>query len=157
MNAEEPIMPIARRHLILLPAALFGLPGAAEAATRRLNHHRGVALRGYDTVAWFTEGGPRRGSARHLASWGGTTWHFDSAENLARFVAEPEAFAPRFGGFCAFGVARGYKVDIDPEAWHIHVGRLYLNYDRGVQRQWQQDIAGHIATAEANWPRLMDS
>jgi 8-oxo-dGTP pyrophosphatase MutT (NUDIX family) len=61
-----------------------------------------------------------------------------------------------YGGFCAFGVARGYKVDIDPEAWHIRDGVLYLNYDREVQRQWQRDIPGNIARAEANWPRLAE-
>ena len=150
-------MPLARRHLLLAPALLLALPGRAEAATRRLNHQRGVMLRGFDTVAWFTEGAPRRGSAAHQAGWGGASWHFASAENRARFVADPQAFAPQFGGFCAFGVARGYKVDIDPDAWHIEAGRLYLNYDRGVQRQWQRDIPGFIATAEANWPRLMDA
>jgi hypothetical protein len=150
-------MPITRRHLLFAPALLLTLPGSAEAATRRLNHQRGVMLRGFDTVAWFTEGGPRRGSARHQASWEGAIWHFASAENRARFVADPQSFAPRFGGFCAFGVARGYKVDIDPNAWHIEAGRLYLNYNLGVRREWQQDIPGFIAQAEANWPRLMDA
>lgn len=150
-------MPISRRHLLFTPALLLAVPGSAEASTRRLNHHRGVMLRGFDTVAWFTEAAPRRGAAQHQTQWEGVTWHFASAENRARFVADPQAFAPRFGGFCAFGVARGYKVDIDPNAWHIAAGRLYLNYNLGVQREWQQDVPGFIAQAEAKWPRLMDA
>jgi hypothetical protein len=154
-------MSIARRHL-LLPAALtgLGLPAAvanAMGAPRALNHRGGVMLRGFDTVAWFAEARPRRGTSAHQLRWAGATWHFATADHRDRFAATPEAFAPAFGGFCAFGVARGYKVDIDPAAWRIHDGRLYLNYDLGVQRQWQADIPGHIAAAEANWPRLMDS
>jgi hypothetical protein len=137
--------------------ALLAWPAQAGAAPRALNHRRGVVLDGYDPVAWFAEGRPRRGSIHHPFAWGGAIWRFASAETLARFAAAPARFAPAFGGFCAFGVARGYKVDIDPEAWHIQAGRLFLNYDRGVQREWQRDIPGHIATAEANWPRLMDA
>ena len=149
-------MPLARRPVLLLPALMLALPASAR-ATPGVNHRAGVALRGFDTVAWFSESRPRRGIAVHGAMWRGVAWHFASAETLARFEAQPEAFAPAFGGFCAFGVARGYKVDIDPEAWHIRADRLYLNYDRGVQRQWLRDMPGYITAAEANWPRLMGS
>jgi hypothetical protein len=82
------------------------------------------------------------------------TWRFASAAHRDRFAADPAAFAPRFGGFCAFGVAQGYKVDIDPEAWQIVAGTLYLNYSRGVHRRWARDIPGHLALAEAKWPGL---
>jgi hypothetical protein len=145
-----------RRTLIALaPALLAAAP--ALAFPRSLNHADGVALAGQDTVAWFVDGGPRRGDPAFRAEHAGLAWHFASAANLARFEADPAAHMPRFGGFCAYGVARGYKVDIDPEAWHIHEGALYLNYDRGVQRQWQRDIPGYIARAEANWLRLAES
>jgi YHS domain-containing protein len=146
-----------RRSLFTLAALPFATPALAQSFPRSVNHVRGVALRGYDPVAWFVESRPRRGNPAFLAEHGGVAWHFASAAHLARFQAGPEAFLPRFGGFCAFGVARGYKVDIDPEAWHIHEGVLYLNYDRGVQRQWRQDIPGHIARAEANWPGLAEA
>ncbi|MGG5888106.1 YHS domain-containing (seleno)protein [Falsiroseomonas sp. HC035] len=148
-----------RRTLIalapgFLAPAVMAASASAAPTTRAINHKAGVALDGYDTVAWFAEGRPRRGNPALLAEHAGVAWHFASAANLARFEADPTAHLPRFGGFCAYGVARGYKVDIDPEAWHIHGGSLYLNYDRGVQRQWQRDIPGNIARAEANWPRL---
>ena len=136
-------MLLARRPLLLL-----ALPATTQALPPGVNRRDGVALRGFDTVALFTESRPRQG---------GVAWHFVSAETLSRFQAQPEAFAPAFGGFCAFGVARGYKVDIDPEAWHVRADRLYLNYDREVQRQWLRDIPKYITAAEANWPRLMAS
>lgn len=146
-----------RRSLFTLAAIPFATPALARAWPRSINNQAGLALRGFDPVAWFAEVRPRRGSAAFAADHAGVTWHFASAANLARFVADPAAHLPRYGGFCAFGVARGYKVDIDPDAWHIRDGILYLNYDRGVQRQWQRDIPGHIARAEANWPRLAET
>jgi len=150
-------MPLTRRPLLLVSALLLGLPATAQALTSAVHHRASVVLRGFDPVAWFTESLSRRGSAAYGAMRGGVAWRLVSAENLARSQAQPEAFAPAFGGFCAVGVARGYKVDIDPEAWHIHVGRLYLNYNRGVQRQWLRDMPGYTTAVEANWPRLMDS
>lgn len=147
---------LTRRATLALPAALPFASARANTATRRINHRGGVALRGFDTVAWHAERRPIRGTADFQAQWGGTTWHFASAAHLARFEADPAAHAPRYGGFCAFGVAEGYKVDFDPDAWHIEGGALYLNYDRGVQRRWLRDIPGNIARANANWPRLMD-
>lgn len=146
-----------RRSLFTLAALPFATPALAQAWPKSINNHAGLALRGYDPVAWFADARPRRGNAALRAEHAGVTWHFASAANLARFEADPAAHMPRYGGFCAFGVARGYKVDIDPDAWHIRDGVLYLNYDRGVQRQWQRDIPGHIARAEANWPRLAET
>jgi hypothetical protein len=153
--------PLARRAFLLLPAALPAMSPSMAAAMRRLprslNHAGGVALRGFDVVAWHAEGRPLRGMPGFRTEWGGIAWHFASAAHLARFEADPAAHAPRYGGFCAYGVAQGYKVDFDPEAWHIRDGRLYLNYDLGVQREWMRDIPGHIRRADANWPRLAES
>ncbi|NKC29819.1 YHS domain-containing (seleno)protein [Falsiroseomonas selenitidurans] len=151
-----------RRSLFALAPTLGAaalLPGTVGATgfPRSVNHQRGVALDGYDTVAWFTQSRPLRGRADFAATHAGVSWRFASAAHLAAFREDPARYTPRYGGYCAFGVARGYKVDIDPEAWHIEAGRLYLNYDRGVQRQWQRDIPGHIARADANWPRLADA
>jgi hypothetical protein len=150
-------MRITRRSALLLPALLAIDSARAQPLPRSLNHDQGVALKGYDTTAWHLEGRPRRGLPAFRAQHGGVAWLFASAASLARFEASPEAFLPRYGGFCAFGVSRGYKVDIDPEAWHLRGGVLYLNYDRGVQRQWMRDIPGHIARADSNWPRLAEA
>lgn len=161
-------IPMHRRRLIALVPAVFAAPALLAGSTvqaaqrqgglpRSVNHTDGVALAGYDTVAWFAEGAPRRGNPAFLAEHAGIAWHFASAANLARFEAAPAAHAPRFGGFCAYGVAQGYKVDIDPEAWHIRNGMLFLNHDRGVQRRWLRDVPGYLARAEANWPRLAEA
>jgi YHS domain-containing protein len=149
--------PTTRRAIFALPALILVGPARGMEYPRRINHAGGVALRGYDALAWHLERRPRPGSPAFRAEWGGVAWHFASAAHRARFEADPAAFAPRYGGFCAFGVARGYKVDIDPDAWHIHHGALYLNYDRGVQRQWMRDIPAFIARADANWPGLADA
>jgi hypothetical protein len=154
-------MPLIRRAFLALPVLTLPVlaltaAGRATDAVRRVNHADGVALKGYDATAWHLQQEPRRGSPAHAHEWAGVTWHFATAALRDRFAAEPDRYAPRFGGFCALGVAQGYKVDIDPEAWHIVQGCLYLNYSRGVHRQWARDIAGNIARAEANWPRLAD-
>ena len=75
--------------------------------------------------------------------------------NKARFAAEPEKYTPVYGGYCAYGVAQGYLVKIDPDAWAIVDGRLYLNYDRSVAETWRKDVPGYVKKADENWPRLI--
>jgi YHS domain-containing protein len=105
-------------------------------------------------VAYFTEGRPMRGRPEFTHQWAGATWRFASAANRDRFAAAPERYAPAYGGFCAWAVSEGYTAPIDPDAWRIVDGRLFLNYDRAVQRQWERDIPGRIARGDANWPRI---
>lgn len=113
------------------------------------------AIRGYDPVAYFTEGRPVKGSKAFTHRWNGADWRFASAENRARFAAAPERYAPQYGGYCAYGVAGGYAVKIEPDAWSVVDGKLYLNYDRSVQASWRQDVPGYIRKADANWPRVL--
>lgn len=115
----------------------------------------GGAIRGYDPVAYFTEGKPVEGSSSYQTEWKGATWYFSSADNLAKFEADPEAFAPQYGGYCAWAVAQGYTASIDPKAWDIVDGKLYLNYSKGVQSKWAADIPGFITKADANYPGLV--
>ena len=141
-----------RRTLLLAALTVTLLPPMA--AAQAVFAENGVALRGHDPVAYFTEGRPVRGLPEHAANWGGATWHFASAENRAAFLADPEAHAPQYGGFCAWAVAQGYTAPIDPNAWQIVGGKLYLNYNARIQRRWERDIPGFIAQADANWPGL---
>lgn len=134
-----------------LPLLALALPALALART---NLEEGIAVRGTDVVAYFTEGRPRPGQAQFAHDWEGARWLFASAANRDAFAADPARFAPAYGGFCAWAVSQGYTAPIDPAAWRIVEGRLYLNFDRNVQRRWERDIPGHIARAEANWPRL---
>ncbi len=116
----------------------------------------GLAIRGTDPVAYFTEGTAVAGSEAFTYIWGNATWRFASAENRNLFVENPDQYAPQYGGFCAWAVSQGYTASIDPNAWRIVDGRLYLNYSRGVQRQWEQDITGNIRQGDANWPGVLD-
>jgi hypothetical protein len=151
-------MPIdpTRRALI---ASAFGAVAAAGGRAgaeppRRWFAENGVAIRGTDPVAYFIEGRPVAGRADLTLDWAGATWRFATAANRDAFAADPARYAPAYGGFCAWAVAEGYTAPIDPAAWRIVEGRLYLNYSRSIQRRWDRDIAGNIRRAEANWPRL---
>ena len=115
----------------------------------------GIAIRGYDTVAYFTEGKPLEGSEDFTSEWQGATWRFASQEHLDLFEADPEKYAPQYGGYCAYGVAQDGLVKIEPELWTIVDGKLYLNYDDDVQEQWEEDIPGFIAAADGKFAKLL--
>ncbi len=110
-----------------------------------------VAIRGYDAVAYFTEGAPVEGDAAFSAEHLGATWLFASADNRDLFVADPDRYAPAYGGWCAYGMALGGKVPIDPNSWKIVDGTLYLNVNPKIQGWWEDDIPGFIAKADQNW------
>jgi YHS domain-containing protein len=115
----------------------------------------GVAILGYDPVAYFSEGAAVKGDSRFTAQWQGATWHFASAANRDAFAAAPESYAPQYGGWCAFGATEGYAAETDPvEAWTIVDGKLYLNWDKDVKSQWSQDIPGNLSKSESNWPAI---
>lgn len=121
-----------------------------------VNHAPGVTLKGYDAVAYFTEGKPVRGTGRYGYKWMGAKWLFSSAENRALFTKNPERYSPQYGGYCAYAVSQGITADIDPMAWKIVEGKLYLNLSPGVARIWEKDIPGYIVKANKNWPTLKD-
>jgi YHS domain-containing protein len=116
---------------------------------------RGLALQGYDAVAYAREGRPVKGQPAYSYRWNDSTWHFASAEHRDAFVREPERYAPQFGGYCAYAVSRNYTADVDPEAWSIVDGRLYLNYSKRVQRLWEQERDANIEKARGNWPGVL--
>lgn len=144
-----------RRTLLTgLAATALIAPLALRARADTVFTEDGLAIGGYDPVAYFTKGEPRRGDAAFEADWNGATWRFASAENRDRFLSDPETLAPQYGGFCAYAVSENYLASIDPDAWTIHEGRLYLNYSRRVRRTWSRDIPGRVARGDANWPAL---
>ncbi|MEO9654861.1 YHS domain-containing (seleno)protein [Marinomonas sp.] len=113
-----------------------------------------LAIKGYDTVAYFTMSKPVLGSAEYSANYKNATYHFVSAEHRDLFKANQEKYAPQFGGFCAMGTAMNLKFDVDPTAWKVVDGKLYLNLNKDVQKAWLRDVPGNIKTAETNWPEL---
>lgn len=139
-------------------AAAIGAEGRSGADTPRpvntLGSPDGVAIRGYDPVAYFRDGGPRLGKPEFSVRHAGAVWRFASAEHKALFEADPGHYLPAYGGFCAYGTSRGYLVKIEPEAWSIVGGRLYLNYDLGVRQTWLGRTRTYIARADGSWPHL---
>lgn len=115
----------------------------------------GIAIRGYDTVAYFTEGKPVEGKDAFSTEWEGATWKFASQNHLDLFTGDPEKYAPQYGGYCAYGVAVGNLVKIEPELWTIVDDKLYLNFNDKFNNEWLKDIPGYIATANDKFEALL--
>jgi YHS domain-containing protein len=139
--------------LLILPLAFIL---SASFGQEKIFSTKAGAIKGYDPVAYFTESAPVKGDKAFSFEWNGATWFFSSQKHLDLFKASPEKYAPAFGGFCAYGVAQGYKVKIEPEAWSIVDGRLYLNYDLDVQNKWNADRSKFISEANKKWISLED-
>ena len=110
-----------------------------------------LAVKGFDTVAYFTENAAVPGNPQHQFIWNGAKWYFSSAENMEKFKAAPDAYAPQFGGYCSFAVSKGYTADADPQAWKVAGGKLYLNYNREVKKLWEGEQEKRIKDGEKNW------
>ena len=152
---------LSRRFLFaaLLPAALLLHAPVSFAAAKDpvyTGTFSSLAVSGYDPVAYFTEGKPVEGSSDFEYEWNGATWRFANQANLDAFKANPETYAPQFGGYCAWAVSQGYTASADPEAWRIVNDKLYLNYSKGVQAKWEQDVPGNIAKGNQNWPKVLE-
>ena len=143
-----------RSAVCLLLLLTLAAPAVALSPVNRTTFG-GVAIDGWDPVAYFTDGKPVEGSREFVHEWNGATWRFASAAHRDLFAQTPEKYAPQYGGYCAWAVSQGYTADIDPEAWKIQDGRLYLNYSLDVQKQWAADIPGNVAKGDANWPKLL--
>jgi YHS domain-containing protein len=145
-------------RVAILLLSVFLLPtGPAGAADRPVytGLFSNLAVGGYDPVAYFTDNRPIKGDSRFATEYKGAQWHFASAANRDRFMAEPQRYAPQYGGYCAWAVSEGGTASADPRLWKIVDGKLYLNYDADVQKKWEKDIAGHIRRADANWPAVL--
>jgi YHS domain-containing protein len=114
----------------------------------------GFVIRGYDPVAFFTEGRPVPGRSDLSAEYKGGTYLFATAANRDAFKANPEKYAPRYGGYCAYGVAVGKKFDIDAASWRIEDGKLYFNLNPVILEKWSTDAKGYIRKSEENWPQI---
>ena len=112
------------------------------------------AISGYDAVAYFTEGEPVEGSNQFSMQYKGAAWKFASQENLDLFRANPEAYAPQYGGYCAYAMAEGDTASTEPELWTIHDGKLYLNYSRRINARWKENMLEYIEQADRQWVEL---
>ena len=141
--------------LLIAAPAVAALAPNAMAQSSQIYAENGIAVDGTDVVAYFTESAPVAGNPAITLDWMGVKWRFSSQENRAAFEANPAAYAPQYGGYCAYAVSQGYTAPTVPEAWTIYDGKLYLNFSTGVRSRWERDIPGHIAAANANWPGVL--
>jgi YHS domain-containing protein len=151
-------MTLTRRALI---AAILVIPVAgtilrpALAAEPEVYAPNGVAMGGYDPVAYFTEGRPVMGKAAYALRWRGALWYFASAEAMESFEMNPAGYAPQYGGYCAYAMSKGAIAPTVPEAFTVHDGRLYMNFSTEVRTIWSADIPGNIVLANGNWPAAL--
>jgi YHS domain-containing protein len=110
-----------------------------------------VAIKGYDTVAYFKAGKALKGNESFAFPWHGMTWYFSTKENRDLFAASPEKYAPQYDGYCAWAMTESRKAITDPEVWKIVDGKLYLNCSKEAYEKWSRDIPGNIKKADTNW------
>jgi len=146
------------RHSIAFLLPLIGILAAAGSAQAQVNTNGGdLAIGGYDPVGYFTDGRAVRGSAEHSLEHGGATWRFASAEHRAMFERSPARYLPRYGGYCAYAMAMGRLQRIDPNAFSVVNGKLYLNYSLDIRTRWLEDRDDYIRQADGHWPTVRRS
>ena len=146
---------LLRLALLAVLALLFQPLRPALADQPIFDAELGVAIGGYDTVAFFVEDRAVRGHSDHAVLWKGAIWHYVSKDNQYNFESNPRAYAPVFGGYCAYGVSQGYLMSGDPLAWQIVDGQLFLLFNPAVQDIWRSEMAGLINQARGNWPDVL--
>ncbi|MCZ8502275.1 YHS domain-containing (seleno)protein [Vibrio lentus] len=140
---------------ITLLAALLGTSFSLMAADLDMSVDKNdLAIKGYDPVAYFANQGPVKGTSEFTATYKNAIYNFASSENRDEFRANPAAYAPQYGGYCAFGVAMGKKFVTDPLAWKVEDGKLYLNLDKSVQKRWLENTQEFIQDANSNWTTI---
>lgn len=143
--------------ILIVIAAAISACSRTEKFTAVSVNQNGVALKGFDAVAYFAAEKAVQGNSTYEFAWNGAKWLFSNAENLERFSQNPEAYAPQFGGYCSFAVSKGYTADGDPTAWKIVDGKLYLNYNQDVKETWENHQPDNINKAEDNWAEFQSA
>jgi hypothetical protein len=151
---------VTLRLRIFLRAAVLGVAAAGMAAVpafaaEPIHAKGGLALSGYDAVAYFTESRATKGAPEFEHEWGGVRWRFASASHRDAFAGSPEKYAPQYGGYCAYAASRNYTAPTDPEAWKVVDGKLYLNYDKSVRALWEKELPEAIRRGDRNWPGVL--
>jgi YHS domain-containing protein len=143
---------------LIVLGIIVAVAGAAEPHGKRLVNvdHKGVALKGYDPVAYFTVGKPTKGDKALASTYRGATYWFSSGQNKQAFDADPAKYEPQFGGYCGYAASINKLADIGPAYWSIVDGRLILQHNRKAVGLWEKDVRGNLTKADANWPGLVE-
>ena len=146
-NSQIFLLPLAA-IMVLLP---FLISCSLESGFSSESAEKITAIAGYDPVAYHTESKPVPGIGDFTYEWNDAKWHFSCKENMERFKKNPERYAPQYNGYCAFGLSRNDFVEVNPEAWAIVNGKLYLTYNHDIRNAWLKDKRNYIAKADRNW------
>jgi YHS domain-containing protein len=145
-----------RRQLLASATALISAPVFAaedEIYTSFFSNH---GAGGYDVVAYFTDDKPVKGNDNYSTKYKDAEWRFSSQENLDKFKQNPDKYAPQYGGYCAWAVAKGSTASGDPLQWSVVNDKLYLNYDAEIQAKWASDRDNLIVIGDKNWPEVLN-
>ncbi|MEE9455243.1 MAG: YHS domain-containing (seleno)protein [Paracoccaceae bacterium] len=145
---------LTRRKALVVMTCALATPTFAASPPIFVNANR-IAINDYDPVAYFTQSRPVAGVSQHSVEWMGAIWHFSNAQNQSRFASTPDAFAPQFGGYCAYAASKGAIAPTIPEAWTVYKGQLFLNANLKARELWLRDIPGNIALANGFWPGIL--
>ena len=146
---------LSRRRFITSLTCLAVAPAVWAQQNSVFYGENGVAISGYDAVSYFRGGAPVQGYSDIALIWKGARWQFETAENRDQFERNPRAFAPQFGGYCAYAMMDGELSSTDPLAWQIVQGKLYLAHSAEVEYLWRQNVAQNIRRAERHWPSVL--
>ena len=144
------------KRLLFVTLALISICTVATAQKSPVYAPKGLALEGYDAVAFFAQGKPVKGSSLYAFQWNGAQWLFVDKADLESFKKMPEKYAPQYGGYCAYGAAQGHKAPVEIDTWSIVGNKLYLNYSQKVKTTWVKDQGAFIESANKNWPQIRD-
>ena len=144
------------KKVILVTAFLMAGAAVLFAQKSEVFSPSDKAIRGYDPVAYFTEGKAVKGNENLTYHWHDADWYFSSGQNLNSFSKNPDKYVPQYGGYCAYGLSEGHKAPTDHDAWTIVDGKLYLNYSKDVRTKWRENEKERIEKADKNWPQLKD-
>lgn len=142
-----------KKILVGVLSALLLLAGGGF-VVHGLSSMDALAIKGYDSLAYFKEGKALKGNAAYSFQWHDKMWQFSTRDNRDRFSADPEKYAPQYDGYCAWAMTQARKAETDPEVWEIYDGKLYLNCSRSAYEKWKRDIPGNIKKADANWKKF---
>ena len=142
-----------KKNITLLALGLFMLI-SAHAQRSEIFVSGGKAIKGYDAVAFFTESKAVKGQDSLVYHWKDASWLFSSRRNLETFKADPEKYAPQYGGYCAYGVSQGHKAPTETDTWTVISDKLYFNYNKKVKEMWTKDQQGLIEKADQQWAEL---
>lgn len=145
------------KRVVMMTMFVFVATAALVAQKPAVYSKDGFAIRGYDAVSYFTEGKAVKGDEKISLKWNDATWLFSSEKNRDAFKANPDKYAPQYGGYCAYGLSRGYKAPTEADAFSVVDGKLYLNYNLDVRKEWSKDQKGYIEKADKNWPEVKKS